>query len=74
MKWIQTIFREVLGLFVDDASFALAILLWLGAMYWVASRHILAPVIAAILLFAGLALILIESALRFSRRKRHAAR
>ena len=29
MRWIGTIAREVFGLFVDDGSFAIAILVWL---------------------------------------------
>lgn len=30
MKWIGAIVREVFGLFVDDGSFAVAILVWLA--------------------------------------------
>jgi hypothetical protein len=29
MSWIKTVLREVFGLFVDDGSFAIAILAWL---------------------------------------------
>jgi hypothetical protein len=70
MKWIKTIFHEILGLFVDDAAFALAILIWLGIMRWIASRLNLRATAIAILFFAGLALILIESTARYARRKR----
>lgn len=70
MKWIKTIFREIFGLFVDDAAFALAILIWLGIMRWIASRLNLPATAIAILFFTGLALILIESTARYARRKR----
>jgi hypothetical protein len=70
MKWLRTIFRKILGLFVDDGRFALAILTWLGIV-WVISRH-LGPrnVWSAVVLSAGLVLILIESAVRFAKRSR----
>ena len=66
MTWLHAVAREVFGLFVDDGKFALAILLWvvlvaLGLSY-------LAPHSpwAGLLLFAGLALILLQSVLRFA--------
>lgn len=70
MKWIKTVLREIFGLFVDDAVFALAILVWLGLMRWMTSRLSLSPTCMAILFFAGLALILIESTARYARRRR----
>ena len=70
MNWIKTIFREVFGLFVDDAPFAFAILIWLAVIYWVAP-HVHIPARATcIILYAGLAFILSESALRYARTKR----
>ncbi|HUZ97053.1 MAG TPA: hypothetical protein VMU57_19290 [Edaphobacter sp.] len=74
MNWIKTILREIYGLFVDDGTFALAILIWLSFMRWTASHLPLSPATSAIMLFAGLALILIESAVRFARRKRQTIR
>jgi hypothetical protein len=70
MKWLKTICREILGLFVDDGSFAVAILVWLGVV-WFISRH-MGPgsVWSTVTLSAGLVLILIESAVRFAKRKR----
>jgi hypothetical protein len=69
MKWLKNIFREVFGLFVDDGSFALAILLWLAIVRW-ATPHLNIPSgITGIILFAGLAVILAESTTRYSRRK-----
>ena len=74
MRWIKTILREIFGLFVDDAAFALAILIWLGLMRWTASHLRLSLATSAIILFAGLALILTESAVRYARRKRQTIR
>jgi len=73
MKWAQNILRETFGLFVDDGSFALAILVWLILLRWLTSRPVIAPAVAGIVLFAGLAVILIESVLRYARRKRQIA-
>jgi hypothetical protein len=67
MKWIRNILREVFGLFVDDGSFALGILVWIGIVWLVLTRTRLA-VPNGIILFLGLGLILIESVIRFSRR------
>ncbi len=66
MSWMRTIFREVFGLFVDDAGFALAILAWV-VVCLVISRLGLASAWAGIILFTGLAVILAESAVRRSR-------
>ena len=65
---IKTVLAEVLGLFVDDGTFALSILAWLG-LAWIALPRLpeLGPWAGA-LLFAGLAGILVESALRRARR------
>ena len=69
MKWLKNIFREVFGLFVDDGSFALAILIWLAVVGWATPRLNISSGITGVVLFAGLALILTESATRYSRRK-----
>jgi len=68
MRWLRTILTEIFGLFVDDGRFALAILIWLGAVWLARSRLGLAPLWAALALFAGVAGILIGSALRRCRR------
>ena len=69
MKWIKNILREIFGLFVDDGAFALSILIWLSLMRWTTSHLSLTPMTSGIILFAGLALILIESTTRYARRK-----
>lgn len=70
MSWLRTIVTEVWGLFVDDGAFALATLTWLGLMWLVVPRIGLPSAWAALLLFVGLAGILVESVLRYSRRRR----
>ena len=71
MQPLRTILREIIGLFVDDGSFALAILLWIGLVWiglvWIGPPSLHLP--GGIILFAGLAILLIESALRFARRQ-----
>jgi hypothetical protein len=69
MKWILKILREIFGIFVDDGSFALAVLVWLAVVYWTTPHLCLPPAGTVIIFFSGLALILAESALRYSRRR-----
>ena len=68
MHWLKKILAELLGLFVDDISFALAIIVWLGVIWWGLPRLKLPAVWNGVILFAGLATILAESALRKARR------
>ena len=69
MRWIKSIVREIYGLFVDDGSFAIGILVWVVLAVVVLPRVASGARWAAPALFAGLAVILIESALRFARRR-----
>jgi len=69
MSWLMSIAREIYGLFVDEGSFAIAILVWLGLAVAVAPRAAAGARWAGPALFVGLALILSESVLRFARRK-----
>jgi hypothetical protein len=69
MGLIRTVVREVLGLFVDDVSFALIIIFWIGLVKIFLSLTAFASRWQGILLFLGLALILIESSVRFSRKR-----
>jgi hypothetical protein len=68
MPRLKSIAREILGLFVDDGSFAIAILLFL-AFACVGGHFALHSGASGPLLFIGLAIILIESVLRFARRR-----
>ncbi len=69
MAWVKTIWSEFIGLFVDDGSFAIAILLWLGACWAVLPRLPLPAALPPLILFVGMAVILAESALRRSRKR-----
>lgn len=69
MKWLQTIVRELLGLFIDDGSFASAILVWVATVAFLLPRLPVAPGRHAPLLAVGLLAILAESVLRRSRRR-----
>ena len=70
MKTLQTLVREVAGLFVEDRWFALAIALWLAfALAAIAARDV-PSALRGPLLFAGLALILIVSVARAARNAR----
>jgi hypothetical protein len=68
MRWIKTVTAEVFGLFVDDGSFAVAILVWLGLCWLLLPRIGVPPAAMGPVLFAGLAAILVESAARRARR------
>lgn len=68
MHWLKTIFREIVGLFVDDGSFALAILLWLGILWLIFPRLNLPSEWKCLILLAGLVLILVESTTRYARK------
>lgn len=68
MNWIRTIFREIFGLFVDDGIFALLILVWLGLMVFVLPRMGWAAGVRGVVLFLGLAGILMGSAIRYAHR------
>lgn len=64
MNALNAIFRELLGLVVDDVGFAASIVGWIAAA-WLLSAYILPPSPwFAIVVFAGLGGILLESALR----------
>ena len=68
MSWIRTIFAELVGLFVDDGSFALAIVAWLGIAWLILSQLPVAGEWKGPILFAGLAIVLVESVARRARR------
>ena len=70
MGWLKSIVREVYGLFVDDGSFALAIVAWFALIVLVLPRFARVAGWGGPVFFAGLALILIESVLRFSWRSK----
>ena len=68
MAVLKRIVEELFGLFVDDGYFAIAIVVWLGLL-WLILPHLPMPADwNAVILFAGLIAILIESVLRRARR------
>jgi hypothetical protein len=68
MNWLKIIVREIFGLFVDDAIFAAAILLWLVFIKILTTQLGIAARWSGIILLAGLALILAESTTRYAKR------
>ncbi len=68
MSWIKSVVLEIAGLFVDDGSFALAILGWIGLL-WIFRHRPTCSSLGGPILFSGLAVILIESLIRFARRR-----
>ena len=67
MNWVKTIWSELIGLFVDDGALAVAVLGWV-ALSWAVLPRVAAPAgLRPIILFLGLAVILVESALRRAR-------
>ena len=68
MKYIAEILRELWGLFVEDSSYTLAILLWVGLVgfgkSWIRGEGAWGGPI----LFVGLALIMLENVTRSARR------
>ncbi len=68
MKWLRTIAHEVLGLFVDDGSFAVAIVVWLVILKMLILHSTHAAHGGGFILFGGLAAILAQSVLRAGRK------
>jgi hypothetical protein len=68
MRWLRSVAREVAGLFVEDSSFAIAILVCL-AVVLVLGRVTAEGGWLGWVLFGGLAAVLTESVLRFARRR-----
>jgi hypothetical protein len=66
---MRAIVREILGLFVDDGSFAFLILAWLGLTVFLVPHLGWVPRWRGLILFSGLAAILMSSAVHFARKK-----
>ena len=64
MRWMKTILAEIVGLFVDDGRFALAILVWLAAVWLILPHLAVAAAWRGLILFLGLAAILLDGAVR----------
>ena len=70
MRWVRSVVRELWGLFVDDGSFAGAIVVWLAVVLLGLRRVGWAARWGGVALFVGLAVVLIENVLRYARRTR----
>jgi hypothetical protein len=68
MKVVQTALREIYGLFVDDGSYALAILFWLLIVGLVFPRLPGGGSWRGPLLFLGLIVLLLENVRRSARK------
>ena len=69
MSWVKAALREVAGLFVDDGSFAAAILAWVLLDWAMLRVQVIGAGSAGPALFIGLAAILLESSIRRARRQ-----
>jgi len=69
MGWVRAAIRELIALFVDDGSLAIAVLVWVAVVVLIFPAASLDRGWLAVLLFAGLALILLENVLRAARRR-----
>jgi hypothetical protein len=70
MRLLALIRDELWGLFVDDGIFAGAIVIWLLLGWGVLPRLGLSSGLPAVILFAGLAAILVMGSLRGARKRR----
>ena len=68
MNAIKTALREVYGLFVEDGSYALALVVWIVAVALLLPRLPIAAAWRAPILFAGMILILLENVVRSARK------
>lgn len=74
MGWMRAVVREIWGLFVDDGSLALAIVVWIAVMWLLERRLGVSSAVGGAALFGGLGAILVESLLRYARAKRRSGR
>jgi len=69
MGLLKTVWAEFIAIFVDDVGFAVAILAWVAIAALGLPRLGLPDPLTALLLFAGLVAILLESATRRARKR-----
>ena len=67
MKWLLDAARELVGLFIDDGSLAIAVLAWVAIVALALPALPIRSGWLAVALFAGLAFILAENVLRAAR-------
>ncbi len=69
LKFIKLVFAEVLGLFIDDGSLAIAIALWVAACTFVLPILISNILVQMSIWVLGLMIVLVENVLRTARQK-----
>ncbi len=70
MKTIRTALEELYGLFVEDSSLAVGIVVWLVATIWVLPHLPIGANYRPPLFFGGLCALLLENVYRSARRHR----
>ncbi len=70
MRTIAALLRELVGLFVDDGSLVLAVLVWIGVVALAVLVRLMPAGLTAIVFPLGLAVVLAENALRSARHSR----
>jgi hypothetical protein len=68
MRVLLTVVKQLFGLFVDDGSLAIAILALIGALAALQHSRALSPEVGGLVLFFGLAILLVENVWRSVRR------
>jgi len=67
VKALRTGLGELIGLFVEDRLFALAIALWLALALGLGAGGVVPPPLRGALVFVGLAVILVAAVVRAAR-------
>ena len=67
MTFLKGVISELFGMFVDDGSLAIAILIWTAIAAGLQSMRVVDATFMGPVLFAGLAAILIENVVRRAR-------
>ena len=68
MKTLKALINEVFGLFVDDGSFAIAILVLVAVAALVSTRFENASAVVGAILFIGCLVVLVENIVRTARK------
>jgi hypothetical protein len=74
MRLLKATLTELLALFVDDGSLVLAVIAWVAACVACLLFRLIDPASSAVLLAAGIAVLLAENVVRFARARVDAAR
>ena len=74
MNLLKSVLPELIGLFVDDGSLVLAVIVWVLAGVLCRRAQLLDPAWEAVLLALGIAALLAENVLRSARAHRRKSR